>query len=89
MTEFKLTKEFSDDIESLRSAAEKVNSSASVISTDGIGSLKTSVRYTEQHKAIMELMTMYEELLLKDASDLNEMVTTVEAADINDASEYN
>lgn len=88
MTEFKLTKGFGDDIEDLRSAAEKVNSTASAISTDGIDTLKTSVRYTMQHTAIMELMTMYKELLIKDISDLNEMVATVKAADSKSASEY-
>lgn len=88
MAEFKLSPGFRNEIDAVRNSGQTVNSSASELPSDGVDTLKTSMRYIEQHSSILELMKLYGELLIKDAKDLDEMMMAIQNADTANASGF-
>lgn len=88
MAEFKLSQKFRDEISELKNAGDTMNSSAAEISSEGVDTLKTSMKYIEQHEEIIELMNLFRSLVIKDAGDLETMMAAVEDADTASAQEY-
>ena len=80
MTQFKINSGIRGEITSFKSPSDSFTENTSV-STDGVSTLKTSVKYVQQHKDISKLLKLYRELLLKDAGDLEKMVVEVEMLD--------
>lgn len=80
MAEFKIYGGIKDEINSFESPGGSFSGS-SAVSTDGVSTLKTSVKYVNQHKKIATLLNLYRQLLEKDASDLRAVVEETEQLD--------
>lgn len=81
MTDFKVHKNLNGEISGLRSAGEAISSEYKSISSSEVKTLKTSMEIIDQHKAIKELLDLYEALVIKDANDMDAYVTTANLMD--------
>lgn len=81
MAEFKVNELLAGEISAFSNSGTELIASASEITISGVSSLKTSVRYVEEHNAIIGLMKLYKQLIAKDASDLQTMKESAEELD--------
>lgn len=86
MAEFKIYSGIKDEINSFESPGSSFTNN-SAVSTDGVSTLKTSVKYVNQHKKISKLLDLYRQLLEKDANDLRAVVKETEQIDARIAHE--
>lgn len=82
MSEIKYNLGLSNEISSLTGSGSALNSTSSEISSDGVSTLDTAVKYIDQHGQIAELLNLYKKLILKDASDLSQTMETVSTTDL-------
>ena len=75
MGEFKIGKGLVGEISSLRDSGNSINDGYTTISSDGVSTLKTSVSIISQHTSIKCLLDLYKSLILRDAQDLDNLVT--------------
>lgn len=81
MVEFKINPVLTDEISGVRDVADKINDGYASVSTDGVSTLKTSIRIISQHEKIKSLLDLYKVLVLRDLQDLDEMVAEVNEMD--------
>lgn len=83
MSEIKVNKmELVLQLDALNSAGESINIDVSSITSDGVETLNTSLKYIEQHKQIADLMDLYKQLIAKDAKDIKAMQNAVSQLDV-------
>lgn len=82
MSEIKFNLGVSNEISSLTSSGAALNSDSSEISADSVSTLNTAVKYIDQHGQIAELLNLYKQLIIKDASDLSQTMETVSTTDL-------
>lgn len=72
--EFKVVKDqLEAEVSNLRGAAECLSTDGN-ISSDGVSTLRTCMRYIRQQGEIAELMKKYRQLVEKDCQDISEMI---------------
>lgn len=81
MAEFKIAKALSSEISTLKSAGEAINDGFSATDSADVKSLDAAMAFIKEQTQIKNMLELYAKLLVKDASDLEEMVKTAEAAD--------
>ena len=81
MAEFIMKSGLAGDISSFQNAGGSLTSGISGVKGGGLDSLKTSVKYVEEHKAIMDLLALYQKLVEKDAADLRNMMQSTQNLD--------
>lgn len=82
MSEIKFNLGVSNEISSLTSSGVALNNDFSEISADSVSTLDTAVKYIDQHGQIAELLNLYKQLIIKDASDLSQTMETVSTTDL-------
>lgn len=83
MPEIKVNKvELALQLNALNLAGEAISVDVSSITSDGVDTLDTSLKYIEQHKQIADLMDLYKQLIAKDAGDIKSMQNAVSQLDI-------
>lgn len=81
MAEFKMTVGLYDEVLDMNEKVKALTEEDKEINADDVSTLKTSVKYIEQQKKILRLMTLYAELLDKDIKDIIEVMSEVEELD--------
>lgn len=81
MTEFKISSGLASEISEMKNAGEALNASIEDLSSDGVSTLKTSMMFIRESQEILELITLYRRLVLKDVADLSNMMSTAEEMD--------
>lgn len=65
----------------MKTSGNDIDVSTSGVSSDGVDTLVTSMKYIQQHKQIAELLSLYKQLISKDADDIKEMQNAVSTMD--------
>lgn len=86
MAEFKVSDGLTTEISDFRKAGNAINEGYTATDTDGVGTLDTAKAYIAQQKKIHKLLKLYVSLVVKDAKDLDQMVTTAKELDAKLAS---
>lgn len=82
MSEIKVNKEgLANQLSLLKTSGNDIDVSTSGVSSDGVDTLVTSMKYIQQHKQIAELLSLYKQLITKDADDIKEMQNAVSTMD--------
>ncbi len=82
MSEIKVNKEgLAYQLEIMKTSGNDIDVSTSGVSSDGVDTLVTSMKYIQQHKQIAELLSLYKQLISKDADDIKEMQNAVSTMD--------
>ena len=82
MSEIKVNKEgLAYQLEIMKTSGNDIDVSTSGVSSDGVDTLVTSMKYIQQHKQIEELLSLYKQLISKDADDIKEMQNAVSTMD--------
>ena len=88
MAEIKITPQLAGKFNALKTAGKDLNSSYQKEETSRTNLLPTSIGFLEEEKAIYELLTLYQELLLKDSADMLKMAEDMKQADVKIAQSY-
>ncbi|MEE0931030.1 MAG: DUF5344 family protein [Acutalibacteraceae bacterium] len=71
MSEIKVNKvELSLQLNALSLSGTLIDTDVSGVTSEGVETLTTSLKYIEQHKQIAELMDLYKQLVIKDAAEI-------------------
>lgn len=71
MSEIKVNKvELSLQLNALSLSGTLIDTDVSSVTSEGVETLTTSLKYIEQHKQIAELMDLYKQLVIKDAAEI-------------------
>lgn len=71
MSEIKVNKvELALQLNALSLSGGLIDTDVSGVTSEGVETLSTSLKYIEQHKQIAELMDLYKQLVQKDAADI-------------------
>lgn len=82
MAEFKVNSaQLEAELGQLEAAANNLTTNGADISSEGVSTLKTSMRYIEQQKEIGKIIGLYAELLRKDIRDIRAMQASAEKMD--------
>ena len=82
MSEIKVNKiELDLQLNALNLSGVTIDTDVSGVTSDGVETLVTSLKYIEQHKQIAELMNLYKQLVIKDAADIRAAQNTISSFD--------
>lgn len=89
MAEFKIDKALTGEISGLRDSGNLINNGYAAVSSDNVSTLKTSVSIISQHASIKSLLDLYKSLVLRDAQDLDDLVSEATEMDAAISSSHN
>lgn len=81
MAEFKVNPSLKGEITSFNNAGNEINTDIVSVTTSGVSSLKTSVKFVEEHKSIKQLLNLYQKLITNEVKDLNAMMKSAQDLD--------
>ena len=82
MAEFKVNDALMGEVSAFSNTGAEMNSAVSNVEMGvGISTLKAGARFVTEHKSIIELMKLYQQLIAKDADDLIKMKETADILD--------
>lgn len=82
MSEIKVNKIALDfQLNALSMSGVTIDTDVSGVTSDGVETLVTSLKYIEQHKQIAELMNLYKQLIIKDVADIRAAQNTISSFD--------
>lgn len=86
MAEFKVSDSITPQIADFRKAGNQLNDSYAKTDADGVNTLNAANAYISQQDKLRALLDLYNQLVQKDAKDLDDMVTAAKALDAKLAS---
>lgn len=81
MTDFKVNKGLTGEIDALQQAGNSLGEDYKQISSEEVNELDTAMKILEQHATIKLLMELYIQLIAGDVRDMNGFVTEAERMD--------
>lgn len=81
MAEFKISNALISENEAFRLAGSTLNENYTAASADGVSSLAAAKEFVAEQKRIKALISLYMQLVSKDAADITAMIENVEAMD--------
>ena len=88
MAEIRITPQLSSEFDALKTAGEALNGSYQKTGMLKTNMLPTAIGFLEEEEAIYELLTLYQELLLKDSNDMLQMAENMKQTDEKMAQSY-
>lgn len=81
MTEFRIGTGLEAEINALQNAGEALDVVSDSVSDADVSTLKAASRFVTEHRTIVKLIDLYQELVAMEVSDLRDMKRTAEELD--------